>query len=62
MDTYYLYFPLGVSVLSSLYGLLLIVLALKASPGSAAMQEISRAIQEGSRAYLKRQYTSVAVV
>ncbi|MDP3795005.1 MAG: sodium-translocating pyrophosphatase [bacterium] len=62
MDTYYLYFPLGVSVLSILYGLLLIVLALKASPGSAAMQEISRAIQEGSRAYLKRQYTSVAVV
>lgn len=62
MDAYLLYFPLGVAALAIIYGLLLIALALKASPGSAEMQEISRAIQEGSRAYLKRQFSAVAVV
>src|SRR5207253_11115037 len=35
---------------------------LSKSPGSERMQEISKAVQEGARAYLRRQYTIIGVV
>jgi K(+)-stimulated pyrophosphate-energized sodium pump len=44
------------------YGLVTSRQVLAASPGNARMQEIAKAIQEGAGAYLKKQYTAIAVV
>ncbi len=44
------------------YGLLTTRSLLALSPGNERMQAISRAVQEGARAYLNRQYTTIAVV
>ena len=44
------------------YGIYLTQWLLKLSPGNERMQEISRAVQEGAAAYLKKQYTTIAVV
>jgi K(+)-stimulated pyrophosphate-energized sodium pump len=44
------------------YGVLTTRSLLALSPGNERMQTISRAVQEGARAYLNRQYTTIAVV
>ena len=44
------------------YGLFTSRWLLAKSPGSERMQEISRAVQEGARAYLRRQYTIIGIV
>ncbi|OYU16155.1 MAG: sodium-translocating pyrophosphatase [Alphaproteobacteria bacterium PA4] len=44
------------------YGLITSRQVLAASPGSARMQEIAAAIQEGASAYLAKQYTAIGVV
>jgi K(+)-stimulated pyrophosphate-energized sodium pump len=44
------------------YGLYLTQWLLGLSPGNERMQEISRAVQEGAAAYLKKQYTTIAYV
>src|SRR3989441_1145705 len=44
------------------YGIGLTVWLLKQPPGNERMREISRAVQEGAAAYLRRQYTTIAVV
>jgi K(+)-stimulated pyrophosphate-energized sodium pump len=44
------------------YGLMTTRALLALSPGNERMQTISRAVQEGARAYLNRQYTTIAGV
>ena len=44
------------------YGIGLTVWLLKQPAGSEKMREISRAVQEGAAAYLKKQYTTIAIV
>src|SRR3954449_8915666 len=44
------------------YGLYLTWWLLKQPEGSERMREISKAIQEGAAAYLRKQYTTIAVV
>ncbi|CAN7305129.1 pyrophosphatase [Devosia sp. Root413D1] len=49
-------------LLSIVYGVVTTQGLLKADAGSARMQEISAAVREGASAYLRRQYTTIAIV
>src|SRR4051812_47596883 len=55
-------FALVCAVIGVGYGLYLTVWLLGRPAGSERMQEIGRAVQEGAAAYLKKQYTTIAVV
>lgn len=48
--------------LSIIYGIATTKRLLAADPGNERMQEISNAVHEGAQAYLKRQYTAIAIV
>ena len=47
----------GAGVLSIIFALILVYKVIKGDEGNSAMQEIAKAIQEGSQAFLKREYT-----
>src|ERR671934_3147841 len=55
-------FALICAAIAVAYGIGLTVWVLGRPAGSERMREISRAVQEGAAAYLRRQYTTIAVV
>jgi K(+)-stimulated pyrophosphate-energized sodium pump len=60
-DGMWLWIALGCAVVAILYGLLSVRWVLGRSPGNERMQAIAAAIQEGARAYLNRQYGTIAL-
>jgi K(+)-stimulated pyrophosphate-energized sodium pump len=57
-----IWFALGCGLLAILYGVYLSTWVLRKPAGTPAMQEIAAAIQEGAMAYMRRQYTTIALV
>jgi len=57
-----LYVIIFTGLIAVFYSYLLSKQILKANPGNAKMQEIAEAIQIGAKAYLKRQYITIAIV
>jgi K(+)-stimulated pyrophosphate-energized sodium pump len=60
--TFVLYLIIACGALSIAYGVATTKAVLASDPGTARMQEIAAAIQEGAKAYLARQYTTIGIV
>jgi K(+)-stimulated pyrophosphate-energized sodium pump len=62
LQQYGLWIALACAVVAILYGAFSVRWVLAKSPGNERMQQIAAAIQEGARAYLNRQYRTIALV
>ena len=58
----FLMFAIGTSIIAIIYGAYLAKWVMKQKAGNEKMREIASAIQEGAKAYLNRQYKTIAVV
>ncbi len=61
MDNYFVFITLSSSVIALLFAIIMARYILRFSAGNEKMRKISAAIKSGANAYLKRQYTVVAV-